>query len=114
MALTGQIGWQQIVMRGSQLAVQLRDVVRSMQDYQSDIDTLGASDTDRATALTAMATAAGFTLATTGGPTGNGDAANVVYMANVMATVSAIYEGTAAQPSDFDFDDALALFRSFT
>lgn len=113
MALGGQTSWVSIVNRGAACAVQLRDVARAMQDYQADIDALGANDDDRAAALTALAASSGYTLATAGGPTGNGDAANLVYLANVMATVSALYYGTATQASTFDFDLQLALLRSF-
>jgi hypothetical protein len=40
-----------------------------------------------------------------------GDAADFKYLADVHHTVAAVYFGVAAQPSEFNFDDALSAIR---
>jgi hypothetical protein len=81
--------------QGGALAVALRDLARSISDFHTAIGAMGADDTARATALVGL----GFAQA---------DAASMVYLANVLNTVAALYYGTAAQPTPFDFDSALA------
>jgi hypothetical protein len=77
------------------IATDLRDWARRANQFHTAIDGMGADDPSRATALVAL----GFTQA---------DATNLVYLANVLNTVAAIYYGTAAQTPAFNFDSALS------
>jgi alkylhydroperoxidase family enzyme len=90
-----QLSQQQINQQAGQLATGLRDWARGAGDFHTAIDALGADDTARATALTAL----GFT---------SDDATELVYLANVINTVAAVYYGTAAQTPPFSFDSALS------
>jgi hypothetical protein len=77
------------------LAIQLRNLCRSMVDFNTAIDSMGADDPSRATALEAL----GFA---------TDDATNLVYLTHVLNTIAQVYYGNAVQTPAFDFDSALS------
>ena len=81
--LNGQLG---------SIAVTLRNACQQAADFFEGVNALGTSGLE----------GLGFT---------SGDATAFLAAANYMQTVAAVYYGTAAQPSDFDFDNALAAAR---
>jgi Holliday junction resolvasome RuvABC DNA-binding subunit len=78
-----------------QLAIDLREWAHRAQIFHSAIGAMGADDPSRATALVGL----GFAPA---------DATEMVYLANVINTVAAVYYGTAEQTPPFSFDNALS------
>ena len=77
------------------LAIDLREWAHRAAIFHTAIGAMGADDTSRATALVAL----GFAQA---------DATQMVYLANVLNTVAAVYYGTAPQTPAFNFDSALS------
>jgi hypothetical protein len=73
----------------SSYAVQLRNPCEQLGDFNLFIAQLGM------TGLVGL----GFAAA---------DAANVIVQAAVLNTIAALYEGTATQAAEFDFNNALA------
>ena len=76
------------------LAVELRDACANILREWSYIETLGVAGLQ----------AAPYNMA-------SGDAQAMFNAYNYLQTVAGIYYGTASQPTDFNFDQALALVR---
>lgn len=81
------------------LAVGLRDLCQQIESFHGKIVSLGDGPDSRAAALVTL----GFTDAG-----GNGDAHKMVYLADVLNTIAAIYYGQAGQSPPFNFDSALS------
>jgi hypothetical protein len=79
---------QQVNSQAAQLAGQWRSCAQQSQYFEAYISALG----------TAGLIALGFA---------SGDATNMVTMANYMLTLSQVFQGTATQATDFNFQNAL-------
>lgn len=99
MAIGYQTSQAEINSVAGNLAVDMRDLCARIQSFHSKIVSLGDGPDSRAAALVTM----GFT-----DEGGTGDAHLMVYLADVLNTLAAIYYGDAAQPTPFDFDSALS------
>jgi hypothetical protein len=99
MAIGFQTSQSEINSTAGRLAITMRDLCRDITDFHTSIVALGDGTDSRAAKLVTL----GFTDAG-----GNGDAHLMVYLADVLNTIAAIYYGNAAQTPPFSFDSALS------
>jgi hypothetical protein len=84
------------------LATSLRNIMEELRRLSTFVNN-GAGGTP-----VQILTAAGYNNANSNAPGNQSDAAYAAYMIGLFNTVSALYYGTATQPSAYNYDTALA------